>query len=57
MPSGGAGWILARTPEISDARRVQQRFDWRPTRSVANIVEDVHAWLQESSETLEAVLR
>jgi len=44
--------VLANRPNdlrlfVADCTRLFQRTDWRPRRTVSNIVEDTHAWVRE----------
>jgi CDP-paratose 2-epimerase len=41
---------------LTDTRKVQRDFNWRPTRTAGRIVQDIHHWIGEHHETLEAVL-
>jgi CDP-paratose 2-epimerase len=41
---------------LSDCRKVQERFDWRPTRNPAAIVEDIARWVHNERRALEPVL-
>jgi CDP-paratose 2-epimerase len=41
---------------LTDARRAQQDFGWRPTRGVEQIVEDIHRWIREHQDTLRGTL-
>jgi CDP-paratose 2-epimerase len=41
---------------LTDARRVQQDYGWRPTRMASRIVEDIHAWIHEQRNDLEGIL-
>ncbi len=41
---------------ISDARRVMREYGWKPTRSVRDIVEDVHRWILAERARLEPIL-
>ncbi|HJR05805.1 MAG TPA: NAD-dependent epimerase/dehydratase family protein [Pyrinomonadaceae bacterium] len=40
---------------ISDHRRATEAFDWRPARSVENIVEDIIRWLSENEAQLRPI--
>jgi len=42
---------------VSDCARLEELCGWRPTRSVAQTVTDVDAWLVEHEDALRAVLR
>lgn len=37
---------------LTDARRVQKDFAWRPSRNVETIVRDIHTWLDANREAL-----
>ena len=41
---------------MTDARKVEDDFGWRPTRDPARIVRDIRAWIEEHRETLESIL-
>jgi CDP-paratose 2-epimerase len=41
---------------LSDGRKAQQRFDWRPLHSPAAIVEDIARWVHDERRALEPVL-
>ncbi|MFV0442856.1 MAG: NAD-dependent epimerase/dehydratase family protein [Planctomycetaceae bacterium] len=41
---------------LSDTRRVESEFRWRPVHSVETIVEDTHTWMQRNAESLKGVL-
>jgi CDP-paratose 2-epimerase len=41
---------------VTDARKVEVDFGWRPTRGPAQIVRDIRAWIEANQETLECVL-
>jgi CDP-paratose 2-epimerase len=41
---------------LTDARRVQRDFGWRPTRTAERIVADIHAWVDQHHEALRPVL-
>ena len=41
---------------VTDARRVQADFGWRPTRTPDRIVADIHRWVVENRRDLEAIL-
>lgn len=40
---------------VTDARRVRGDFDWRPTRSIEMIVQDLHAWLAAHRDVLRPI--
>ena len=41
---------------VTDARRVRDDFGWRPTRTPARIVSDIHRWIGENRDALEKIL-
>jgi CDP-paratose 2-epimerase len=41
---------------LSDHRRVSREFSWTPQRSVATILEDLHAWIRAHEGPLRSVL-
>ena len=41
---------------LSDTRKVQADFPWRPKRSPGQIVRDIRSWIDENSESLSKVL-
>jgi CDP-paratose 2-epimerase len=41
---------------ITDSRRAEEQFAWRPTRNVEQIVQDIHRWIEDEEEILEPVL-
>ena len=41
---------------VTDARKAEVDFGWRPTRDPARIVRDIRAWIEEHRETLESIL-
>ncbi|HET8940131.1 MAG TPA: NAD-dependent epimerase/dehydratase family protein [Polyangiales bacterium] len=41
---------------LSDCRKVQQRFDWRPRENPATIVEDIARWVHDERRALEPIL-
>ena len=41
---------------ITDNRRVESRFGWRPSRSLADIARDVHAWIGAHQDALRGAL-
>ncbi len=41
---------------ITDARPIQQRLSWRPSRSAANTLEDIIRWIRDDQESLSAIL-
>jgi CDP-paratose 2-epimerase len=41
---------------LTDARRVQHDFGWRPTRTTERIVADIHAWVDRHQNELRPVL-
>ena len=41
---------------VTDARKAEVDFGWRPTRDPARIVRDIRAWIEENRETLESIL-
>ena len=41
---------------VTDARKVEADFGWRPTRGPAQIVRDIRRWIEEHRETLESIL-
>jgi CDP-paratose 2-epimerase len=41
---------------VTDSRKVQADFDWRPTRPPAQIVGDIRRWIEEHRETLKDIL-
>jgi CDP-paratose 2-epimerase len=41
---------------VTDARKAEIEFGWRPTRGPARIVRDIRAWIEEHEETLEGLL-
>jgi CDP-paratose 2-epimerase len=41
---------------LSDCRKVQQRFDWRPKQTPTSIVEDIARWVHDERRALEHVL-
>ena len=41
---------------ITDNRRVTEATGWRPERTAANIIEDIHRWIVENREALADVL-
>jgi CDP-paratose 2-epimerase len=41
---------------VTDARRAQSEFQWRPTRGPAQIVADIRAWIAANRDTLESIL-
>ena len=41
---------------VSDTRKVQRDFGWRPKRSTERIVEDIHTWIDEHRDTLKPIL-
>jgi len=41
---------------VTDTRRIEARFGWRPARSVADIARDLHAWVTANEAALRAAL-
>ncbi len=41
---------------LTDSSRVQDEFDWRPTRAAEQIVGDTHAWIVDNRNALEPIL-
>ena len=41
---------------VTDSRKAQADFDWRPTRPPAQIVGDIRRWIEEHRETLKDIL-
>ena len=41
---------------VTDARKVEFDFGWRPTRGPARIVGDIRSWIEENSQTLKSIL-
>jgi CDP-paratose 2-epimerase len=41
---------------VTDARKVEIDFGWRPIRDPARIVHDIRAWIEENQESLESIL-
>jgi CDP-paratose 2-epimerase len=41
---------------VTDSRKAQLDFGWRPTRSPARIVSDIRVWVEENRRTLESIL-
>lgn len=41
---------------ITDSRRAEEQFDWRPTWDVEHIVQDIHRWIEDEEEILQPVL-
>jgi CDP-paratose 2-epimerase len=41
---------------LTDSRRVQRDFGWRPTRSVEQVVRDIHQWVDQHHEVLKPIL-
>jgi CDP-paratose 2-epimerase len=41
---------------VTDARKAEIDFGWRPTRDPARIVHDIHAWIKEYEEPLKSLL-
>jgi CDP-paratose 2-epimerase len=41
---------------VTDTRKAEADFGWRPTRDPARIVRDIRAWIEEHKETLESIL-
>jgi CDP-paratose 2-epimerase len=42
---------------VTDTRKVETDFGWRPTRGPSRIVGDVRAWIEEYKEKLESILK
>lgn len=40
---------------VSDCARIRQRFGWRPEKTVADIVADIHVWLRDGGERVAAI--
>ena len=41
---------------VTDARKVETDFGWRPTRDSSRIVRDIRAWIEKHHQTLESLL-
>ena len=41
---------------VTDNSRIEARFGWRPTRNVADIARDLHAWAEANAPALRAAL-
>jgi CDP-paratose 2-epimerase len=41
---------------VTDTRKVEVDFGWRPTRKPARIVRDIHHWIEEYRGSLESIL-
>jgi CDP-paratose 2-epimerase len=41
---------------VTDARKAEADFGWRPAQNAARIVRDIRAWIEEHEETLKNVL-
>ena len=41
---------------VTDTRKAEVDFGWRPTRDPARIVRDIRAWIEAHRETLESIL-
>jgi CDP-paratose 2-epimerase len=41
---------------VTDNRRIEERFGWRPARSVADVARDLHAWATANDAALRAAL-
>jgi CDP-paratose 2-epimerase len=41
---------------LTDCRKVQQDFGWRPRRTPEQIVQDIHRWVDEHHQPLESIL-
>jgi CDP-paratose 2-epimerase len=41
---------------VTDARRAEIDFGWRPTRDPVRIVRDIRAWIERNQDTLESIL-
>jgi CDP-paratose 2-epimerase len=41
---------------VTDSRRVQKNFNWRPTRNLETIINDIHQWISSQSELLRPIL-
>ena len=41
---------------VTDARKAARDFSWRPTRTPARIIADIHAWILEHEQTLRNIL-
>ena len=40
----------------TDQRKATDRWQWRPTRSVAEIVSDIHQWIAQRESVLKSIL-
>ena len=40
---------------VSDSRKAERSFGWRPTKSVETIVEDIHRWIQDGGDQLRSI--
>ena len=41
---------------VTDSRRVQTDFGWRPTRAAERIAQDIHAWVRRHEQALQPIL-
>jgi CDP-paratose 2-epimerase len=41
---------------VSDARRAEQRFGWRPRHTVESILEETHCWIRANESALRGIL-
>jgi CDP-paratose 2-epimerase len=41
---------------VTDARRAEIDFGWRPTRDPVRIVRDIRAWIERNQDTLQSIL-
>ena len=41
---------------VTDTRKAEVDFGWRPNRDPARIVRDIRAWIEAHRETLESIL-
>ncbi len=41
---------------VTDSRRAEVDFGWRPTRDPVGIVRDIRTWIQGNQETLQSIL-
>jgi CDP-paratose 2-epimerase len=41
---------------VTDTRKVELDFGWRPTRPPARIIRDIRIWIEENRRTLESIL-
>ena len=41
---------------VTDSRKAELDFGWRPTRDPVRIVRDIRAWIEQYEETLKSLL-